>query len=58
MWESGGRENHEAMDMHSCAAMSRGVQAQRLNGFDVWFVKRDGVLTSIATIREDYRKSL
>lgn len=42
-------------DMHSCAAKVKGVKAKRLNGFAVWFVKRDGILVSIQEIREDYR---
>ena len=42
-------------DMHSCAAKVKGVKAKRLNGFAVWFVKRDGILVSIQKIREDYR---
>lgn len=42
-------------DMHSCAAKAKGVKAKRLNGFAVWFVKRDGILVSIQEIREDYR---
>ena len=42
-------------DMHSCAAKVKGVKAKRLNGFAVWFVKRDGILASIQEIREDYR---
>lgn len=42
-------------DMHSCAAKVKGVKAKRLNGFGVWYVKRDGILVSIQEIREDYR---
>ena len=42
-------------DMHSCAARVKGVKAKRLNGFLVWFVKRDGILVPIQEIREDYR---
>ncbi len=50
--------NNEPIDMHSCAANAREVQAKRLNGFDVWFVKRNDLLVSIATIREEYRKTV
>ena len=50
--------NGESLDMHTCAATAREVQAKRLNGFDVWFVKRNNELVSIADIREHYRKML
>ncbi len=50
--------NEQPMDMHSCAATVREVQAKRLNGFDVWFVKRNNKLVSIADIREKYRQTL
>lgn len=43
------------IDMHSCAAAVRGVKAERLNGFDYWFVMRDNQRVSIADIREQYR---
>ena len=43
--------------MHSCAAKVKGVKAKRLNGFDYWYVIRDGGPKSIADIRETYRKS-
>ncbi|MCR5475552.1 MAG: site-specific DNA-methyltransferase [Lachnospiraceae bacterium] len=46
------------MDMHSCAAVARGSRAERLNGFDFWFVLRDGKLRPIADIREEYRKTI
>ena len=49
--------NGETMDMHSCAALSRKVKAQRLNGFDVWYVLRNGTMISIADVRESYRKA-
>ena len=48
----------EAIDMHTCAALARGVQAERLNGFDVWYVKREGELVPISAIRENYRETL
>ena len=50
--------NDEIVDMHSCAAMARGVKAKRLNGFDYWYVYREGVLKSIADVREEYRTTL
>lgn len=48
--------NGEIIDMHSCAAKMKGVKASRLNGFDYWYVIRDGSPKSIADIREAYRK--
>ena len=50
--------NGEILDMHSCAAIARGVKANRLNGFDYWYVKRDGKLVSIADVRDNYRQSI
>lgn len=50
--------NEKVLDMHSCAAIAKGVKANRLNGFDHWFVKRENELISIDTIRESYRKNL
>lgn len=47
--------NGEEMDMHSCAAKARAVKAKRLNGFDVWYVMRNGQPTPISAIRADYR---
>ena len=48
----------EAFDMHMLAAKVRGVKATRLNGFDVWRVKRNGELVPITRIRDEYRASL
>lgn len=48
--------NNKNLDMHSCAAVARNVKAKRLNGFDYWYVIRDGKLISIKQIREEYRK--
>lgn len=45
----------EVIDMHTCAAKARGVKANRLNGFDYWYVIRDGERKSIADVRENYR---
>ncbi|MBR3862881.1 MAG: site-specific DNA-methyltransferase, partial [Clostridia bacterium] len=50
--------NGEIIDMHSCAAIARGVKANRLNGFDYWYIKRDEKLVSISEIRDNYRQSL
>ncbi len=47
----------KAMDMHSCAAAARGVKANRLNGFDYWYVLRGDERVSIADVREQYRES-
>ncbi len=46
------------IDMHSCAALARGVKAKRLNGFDYWYVLREGSLKSISDIRDEYRSTL
>lgn len=48
----------QVLDMHTCAALARGVKAKRLNGFDYWYVIRDGKPKSIADVREDYRMSI
>ena len=50
--------NGDTIDMHSCAAAARGVKAKRLNGFDHWYVLRDGAPVSIADIRERYRTEI
>ena len=49
--------NGEIIDMHSCAAKARGVKAERLNGFEYWYVIRNEILTSISKVREDFRKT-
>ena len=48
----------EILDIHTCAAKAKHLKAKRVNGFDVWHVKRNNQLVSIALIRENYRKSL
>lgn len=48
----------KTIDMHSCAAIARGVKASRLNGFDYWYVMRDGGLKKISDVRDDYRESI
>lgn len=47
--------NGEILDMHSCAAIARGVKAERLNGFDYWWVMRNNERVSIADVREQFR---
>ncbi len=42
-------------DMHSAAAKAKQSKAKRLNGFDVWYVEREGKLVSIAAVREAFR---
>jgi len=43
------------LDMHSCAALALGRKTAKVNGFNYWYVLRDGDLVSIADIREQYR---
>lgn len=50
--------NGEKLDMHTCAAIAKGVKATRLNGFDYWYVLRNGNLISINEVREQYREQL
>ena len=44
--------------MHSCAAIAKGLKAKRINGYDYWYVIREGRLTPIQDIREEYRKTI
>jgi site-specific DNA-methyltransferase (adenine-specific) len=44
------------LDMHTCAAVAEGKKAARVNGFDSWYVNRDGTFVNIGVIREQYRK--
>lgn len=48
----------KSIDMHTCAAVAKGVKARRLNGFEHLFVKRNGCLVALSTIRDNYRESL
>jgi len=48
----------EEIDIHTCAAIAKRAKASRLNGFDVWYVKRKDKLVSISDIREHYREEL
>lgn len=50
--------NGEIYDMHSLAAKIKNVKANRLNGFDYWFVKRNENLVGIKEIRENYRREI
>ena len=50
--------NGGILDMHTCAARAKGLRAKRVNGFDVWYVMRNGELVSISAVREKYRASL
>jgi len=50
--------NNKVIDIHSCAALVKGSNSQRLNGFDVWYVLRDHNLKSISIIRDEYRLTL
>lgn len=49
--------NGQFLDMHTCCARARQVKANRLNGFDYWYVIRENKPVSIADIREEYRKT-
>lgn len=46
------------VDMHSCAAVAKGSSAKRLNGFDCWYVMRNGELKSISVVRDEFRDML
>ena len=48
----------EIIDMHTCVAKIKGAKASRLNGFDYWYVLRNGTFVSIARVREHYRNTL
>ncbi|WP_031489270.1 DNA-methyltransferase [Ureaplasma canigenitalium] len=47
----------ESVDIHTGAALLSNKKANRVNGFDYWYVKRDGNLISIKDLREQYRKT-
>ncbi|NLO90117.1 MAG: site-specific DNA-methyltransferase [Clostridia bacterium] len=47
----------EEMDMHSCAAKAKGGRAKRVNGYNYWYVIRNGKLKSIDDIRKEYLKN-
>ena len=50
--------DNQVIDMHSGAALAKGLKAKRVNGFDVWHVMRNNELVSIDSIREDYREKI
>ena len=57
---SNGKLNYDGqiLDMHTCAAIAKNVKADRLNGFNVWYVKRNDTLVAISNIRDTYRKNI
>lgn len=57
---SNGKLNYDGkiLDMHTCAAIAKNVKADRLNGFNVWYVKRNNTLVAISDIRDIYRKNI
>lgn len=50
--------NGDIIDIHTAAAKAKGRKADRLNGFDVWYVKRNNSLVSINFIREQFRLAI
>ena len=48
---------NEILDIHTCAARAKKSKSTRLNGFDVWYVKRNQNMVGINSIRENYRAS-
>ncbi len=46
------------IDMHTCAALAKNLRAERVNGFDYWYVMRENHLVSIKSVRENYRDNL
>lgn len=48
--------NGSETDMHTCIAKVKQAKADRLNGFNHWYVMRNSKLKSISEIREDFRK--
>jgi site-specific DNA-methyltransferase (adenine-specific) len=50
--------NEKEYDIHTCAAIFKGVKAERLNGFDYWLIKRAYGFESLSNLREKYRNSL
>ncbi len=47
--------NGEPINMHTCAALAKKVKAERLNGFDHWYVMRENKLVPIDEVRAVYR---
>lgn len=50
--------NDTIIDMHSCCAMVKKVKAKKLNGFNYWYVIRNGRVVPISIIREEYRRKI
>lgn len=48
---------NDILDIHTGAAKAKGVQSDRLNGFNHWYVIRDNKRVLISEIREAYRES-
>lgn len=48
--------HEKEVDMHTCIAQVRQAKANRLNGFNYWYVMRNNELKSISEIREEFRK--
>ena len=48
----------QIIDMHTCAALAKNLRAERVNGFDYWYVMRENHLVSIKSVRENYRDNL
>jgi len=48
----------EEYDIHTCAALIKGVKADRLNGFDHWFIKRDSGCVALSDVREQMRAKI
>lgn len=44
----------EEIDIHTCVSKIKKVRASKLNGFDYWYVLRNGLLVSINDIRREY----
>lgn len=47
--------NGKDYDIHTLCPIIKGIDVPRQNGFDFWYVKRDGELKSIDDIRNEYR---
>jgi site-specific DNA-methyltransferase (adenine-specific) len=50
--------NGNAYDIHTCAALIKGVKADRLNGFDHWFIRKPDGDVSLSDLREQMRSKI
>ncbi|ADE19472.1 DNA-methyltransferase [Mycoplasma crocodyli] len=50
--------NNEVLDIHTCAAKFANKNADRINGFDYWYVVRNNHLVFLNDIREKARKDI